>query len=142
MATMDNYARSCYDRIICNLAMIVSQYFWLSTTTTATQAKTLLKMRYRLRTALGDSKRYYTHTLKTPVHGTGQGRCASPCIWLLISSILMDCLSELGGGLAMQDVTLERIHQWIDGFVLDTSLIANLPQNGADPNNVAVLPRS
>jgi hypothetical protein len=27
IATMDNDAKSCYDRIICNLAMIISQYF-------------------------------------------------------------------------------------------------------------------
>jgi hypothetical protein len=27
LAIMDNDAKSCYDRIICNLGMIISQYF-------------------------------------------------------------------------------------------------------------------
>lgn len=61
-------------------------------------------MKFRLRTALGNSKRTYTHTTETPIHGTGQGSCASPAIWLLISSILMDCLSEICGGMTMQDI--------------------------------------
>jgi hypothetical protein len=99
MATMDNDAKSCYDRIICNLAMIISQYYGLSKSTTEAQAKTLQKMRYRSRTALGDSENYYKHMEETPIHRTGQGSCASPSIWILISSILTDCLSELGGGM-------------------------------------------
>jgi hypothetical protein len=62
LATMDNDAKSRYDRIICNFAMIISQYFGLSSTTTAVQAKTLRKMKYRLRTALGDSANSYQHS--------------------------------------------------------------------------------
>ena len=27
LLTMDNNAKACYDRIICNLAMLISQYF-------------------------------------------------------------------------------------------------------------------
>jgi hypothetical protein len=39
----------------------------------------------------------------------------------------MDCLSELGGGMKMIDVSTENaIQQWIDGFVDDTSLSTNL----------------
>jgi hypothetical protein len=139
MATMDNDAKSCYDRIICNLAMIISQYFGLSPTTTKTQAIALQKMRYRLQTALGDSKQHYQHTEETPIHGTGQGSCASPCIWLLISSILMDCLAELGGGVVMKDVTPAMIQQWIDGFVDDTSLFSNLPRDHKNPNDIRLL---
>jgi hypothetical protein len=52
---MDNDARSCYDCIICNLAMIVSQYFGMSANASATQVKTLKEMKFRLRTAMGDS---------------------------------------------------------------------------------------
>jgi hypothetical protein len=126
MATMDNDAKSCYDRIICNLAMMVSKYFGMSARACSTHATTLKNMRFRLRTALGDSGRFYNHTEATPVHGSGQGSCASPCLWLLISSILMDCLAELGTGMTMADVTtLQTIQQWIEGFVDDTSLFAN-----------------
>jgi hypothetical protein len=129
LATMDNDAKSCYDRIICNLAMIISQYHGVTRNMAHLQATTLQKMKYRLRTALGESTRTYQHFPTTPIHGTGQGSCASPAIWLLVSSILMDCLSELGGGMTIIDVTNNySIQQWIDGFVDDTSLFTNITQ--------------
>jgi hypothetical protein len=86
IGTMDNEAKSCYDRIICNLAMIISQYYGVSSKIAETRGKTLQKMRYRLHAALRDSKVSYEHTETTWVHGTGQGNCASPSIWLLIES--------------------------------------------------------
>jgi hypothetical protein len=135
LATMDNDAKSCYDRIICNLAMIISQYFGVTRNMASLHATTLRKMKYRLRTALGESTTTYQHTAMTPIHGTGQGSCASPAIWLLISSILMDCLSALGGGMTLQNVNNDfSIQQWIDGFVDDTSLFANIIHDSDDHN--------
>jgi hypothetical protein len=139
MATMDNDVKCCYNQIICNLVMNISQYYGLSSTTMQTQATTLQKMRYWLQTALGDSTLYYQHTEETPIHGTGQGSCASPCIWLLISIILMDCLAELGGGVVMKDVTPIMIQQWIDGFLDNTSLFSNLPRDSTNFNNIQLL---
>jgi hypothetical protein len=75
LATMDNVAKSCYDRIICNKAMIVSQYFGISKKAAVMQSETLQQMCFRTLTALGDSKKYYKHTQSTPIHGTGQGSC-------------------------------------------------------------------
>lgn len=127
IATMDNDAKSCYDRILCNLAMIISQYFGISKSSAAVQATTLRMMKFRLRTAIGNSTNTYQHSELTPIHGTGQGSCASPLIWLMISSILMDCLAQIGGGMTMQDVIDEQlIQQWIDGFVDDTSIFSSL----------------
>jgi hypothetical protein len=103
LATMDNDTKSCYDRIICNFAMIISQYYGIKSKTAKVQATTLKKMQYRLRTALGDSKEYYEHTEETPVHGTGQGSCASPAIWLMIEDLLAwkDLLGVSGGKLEL-----------------------------------------
>jgi hypothetical protein len=103
--------------------MFISQYYEVSRNMASLQATT----KFRLRTALGESSRTYQHSNNTPIHGTGQGSCASPAIWLLIISILMDCLSEIGGGMIMQDVNVKTsIQQLIDGFVDDTSLFTNL----------------
>jgi hypothetical protein len=107
---MDNDAKSCYDRIVCNLAMIVSQDYGVKQNMTSLQATT----------AFGEATHTYQHSPTTPIHGTGQGSCGSPAIWLLISSILMDCLSSLGGGMTMINVTKNNsIKEWIDGFVDD-----------------------
>ena len=133
IATMDNDAKSCYDRILCNLAMIISQYFGISNTSAAVQATTLKLMKFRLRTATGNSNKTYQHSDETPIHGTGQGSCASPSIWLMISSILMDCLAEIGGDMTMTDMIDEKIiQQWIDGFVDDTSLFSNINPGTVD----------
>jgi hypothetical protein len=44
IATMDNDAKSCYDRIICNLAMIISQYIGAPAAAAKMQTATLKKM--------------------------------------------------------------------------------------------------
>jgi hypothetical protein len=86
LGTIDNDAKSCFDRILCNFAMIISRYHGVPKSFCDTQAKTLQFTKFRLRTAIGDSKRTYQHSEENPIHGTGQGSCASPAIWLLISS--------------------------------------------------------
>jgi hypothetical protein len=64
------------------------------------------------------------HTDKTPIHGTGQGSCASPAIWLLVSSILMEILQQSAKGMSMQGIeeSTRKIVQWIEGYVDDTSI--------------------
>jgi hypothetical protein len=116
--------------------MIISQYYGVTPNMASLHATTLRKMKYRLRTALGESTNTYQHSAITPIHGSGQGSCAPPAIWLLISSILMDCLSALGGGMTMNNVVKHNsIQQWIDGFVDDTSLFTNIIQY-TDDNNI------
>jgi Reverse transcriptase (RNA-dependent DNA polymerase) len=142
LATMDNDAKSCYDRIICNLAMLVSQHLGVSKEVASSQAETLKKMIFRIRTAIGDSKQSYRHSTSTPIHGTGQGSCASPAIWLLVCSLLMDCLSKIGHGMTLTDVTGTRtLRQLIDGFVDDTSLFTNFLKTVIDLNDIELLTR-
>jgi hypothetical protein len=71
LATMDNDAKTCYDWIICNLAMMISQHYGVSNEAASMQAETLQKMLFRIRTAIGDSKQHYSHSTETPIHGTG-----------------------------------------------------------------------
>lgn len=78
------------------------------------------------------STTWYSHSEDSPVHGSGQGSCASPCIWLLIFSILKDCLASKGDGMKAYDVvsTIPN-QQWIDGFVDDTSIFTNQDDNNS-----------
>ena len=129
LLTMDNDAKACYDRIVCNLAMLISQYFGMPQNACSMQAKTLENMEFHLKTALGLSENYYKHTSTTPVHGSGQGSCASPTLWLLISTILMRCLDQGNPGMAMVQInkTEKILRSSIDGFVDDTSSFTNIP---------------
>jgi hypothetical protein len=135
LLTMDNDAKACYDRIICNLAMLISQYYGMPQHACKTQAKTIEQMKFYIRTAIGISDESYQHTTETPIHGSGQGSCASPTLWLLISSLLMRILESRAKGMTMQDIIKDNkeIISAIDGFVDDTSLFTNLLLHLTDP---------
>jgi hypothetical protein len=91
-----NYdATSCYDRIIPNLAMLVSRKNGVPKLTTQSNSKTLEQAEYRIRTDLGVSPSDYTHSTEYPIHGTGQGSGNSPMIWCFLSSLLFDCFDDL-----------------------------------------------
>jgi hypothetical protein len=137
LAMMDNGAKCCYDRIICNLAMMVSQYFGVWKEAAKIPEETMEQMCFRIRTALGDSKNFYKHTTCIPIHSTGEDKCASPAIWLLVRSLLMDCLKQLGYGMKLNEVMGKRtLRQLIDGFVNDTSLFINLLRNFINLNDI------
>jgi hypothetical protein len=110
--------------------MMVSQYYGVPIEAASMQAETLQKMLFRIRTAIRDSKNYYSHSTQTPIHGTGQGSCASPAIWLLVNSLLIDCLFKLGYGMA------RTLRQLIDGFVNDTSLFTNVIGSIIESNDI------
>ncbi len=87
-----NYdAMSCYDRIIPNLAMLVSRKFGISKATAVTNATTLEKAQYHVRTEMGVAETGYGHTNTWPIYGSGQGSGNSPMIWCFLSCILFDC---------------------------------------------------
>jgi hypothetical protein len=133
-ATMDNDAKSCFDRIICLFAMLISLFYGLSRTIVQVQAATLRTMKYITKTALGASSTCYSHSPDTPIHGTGQGSCASPALWLHSSSFLMDILDEHSYGFTATspiDHSTVKVHN--QGFVDDTSLMAN---GGSSPQDL------
>jgi hypothetical protein len=87
-----NYdATACYDRIIPNLAMLASRRFGVAKEVTQSNASTLQKAQYHIRTELGLSDSFYCHTQDAPIYGTGQGSGNSPMIWCFLSSLLFDC---------------------------------------------------
>ncbi len=96
MLVQTNYdATSCYDRIIPNLAMLVSRKYGVPKLITQSNSKTLEQAEYRIRTELGVSDTGYTHSQEYPIYGTGQGSGNSPMIWCFLSSVLFDCYDDL-----------------------------------------------
>jgi hypothetical protein len=96
MLVQTNYdATSCYDRIIPNLAMLVSRKYGVPKLITQSNAKTLEQATYRIRTELGVSDTGYSHSQDHPIYGTGQGSGNSPMIWCFLSTVLFDCYDDL-----------------------------------------------
>ena len=94
-----NYdATSCYDRIIPNLAALVSQKYGVPLPAVMANVKTLQSAQYKLKTELGLSDQGYTHTTEHPIYGTGQGSGNSPMIWCFLSSVLFDCYDQHAHG--------------------------------------------
>ena len=130
MATMDNDAKSCYDRVIASLALLISHHYGVPESICKTVGDTLQRMKFRIRTAMGISEDFYSHTEHTPIHGVGQGGTASPAFWLLISSILFDCYEKRAQGMKLQDPTgVYSVQQWLEALVDDTSIFTNVAAN-------------
>lgn len=130
MATMDNDAKSCYDRIVASLALLVSHKYGVPEQHCKTVGDTLRQMQFCIRTAMGDSTDKYSHSGATPIHGVGQGGTASPAFWLLVSSVLFNCYQDRATGMTMTDPTGSMtITQWLEALVDDTSLFTNQLDN-------------
>jgi hypothetical protein len=129
MATMDNDAKACYDRIIMSLATIVSGYYGLPRNTRKLQANAIRSMQFHIKTALGVSTEYYQDTSETPLHGSGQGSGSASTLWMFISSIIMTIYQDLAKGMQMTDADItDTIQHWIDGYVDDTSLFTSVTE--------------
>jgi hypothetical protein len=136
----DNDAASCYDRIILSLASLINHKYGQNRQVVVVHAKTLEEARYKLRMALGLSDTEYSHCIRFPLYGTGQGSGNSPCIWLFISSTLFDIHSfQAYGSNFISPDGQESIRITMVGFVDDTSGSCNdfRPQTQVPINELA-----
>jgi hypothetical protein len=137
---MDNDAKACYDRIIMLLATIISGHFGVPKQARDLHARAIRKMEFCIRTALGISTTYYEDTQETPFHGSGQGSGSSSTLWMFISSIIMDCFEDVAKGMPMTNVAqTEKITQWIDGYVDDTSIFTSIQEKSGERIDPAIL---
>jgi hypothetical protein len=84
LITVNNDAKSCYDRIIKPLAMIACMGVDLPLMAAAMHNKTQYGMQHSIKTRHG-TLQPYCGTDKEVLEGTGQGSGASPAIWLIYS---------------------------------------------------------
>ena len=94
----DNDASSCYDRIPCFLANVISRKYGMHRNICIVQGRTLAEAKYHLKTKLGISDDFIQHSRAFPIFGTGQGSGNSPMYWLFISSTLFDLYEHRAGG--------------------------------------------
>jgi len=137
MIQFDNDATSCYDRIPCFLANIMSRKYGLNYKACIIQGRTLKEAKYYLKTKLGISEDYVTHSRQLPWFGTGQGSGNSPMYWLLISSTLYDIYqSKAQGATYTSPDGLMTIDLHILGFVDDAKNRTN--NFHTDANNTTI----
>jgi hypothetical protein len=118
--TFDNDAKSCYDRIVMLLASLASQRLGMPAKACKTFLTLLSQVQYKTRTSHGISDSTYGTTLEHTIHGPGQGGRASPAIWTVISSLILDCMKTKSNGLYLEDPYFQNtIKQTSSGFVDD-----------------------
>ena len=73
---LTNYdATACYDRIVPNLGMLVSQKYCVAASVTEMNAATLEHAEYRIRTELGLAEKGYSHTATNPIQWYWTRKC-------------------------------------------------------------------
>ena len=125
LATFDNDASACYDRIIVALAMLAARRLRMPRNAVQTHAEALRMMRYYVKTVHGISEDCYKGTVFEPLFGTGQGSGASPAAWLTLISILLNTIDrELPDDrMTFLDPLTKKPHSRLaDAYVDDTML--------------------
>ena len=138
---LTNYdATACYDRIIPNLGMVVSQKYGVPAPVTLSNAATLEKAEYRISTELGLAPTGYTHTENQPIYGTGQGSANSPTIWCFLSSSLFDCYDQVAHSASyVSPASSDSVQLGMIGFVDDCNGQTNLFDADGSPQTVNTL---
>ena len=137
LATFDNDATGCFDRVPCTVAMLSSRRLGATKNMCRMQADTLQHIRHKLRTAFGTSSHSYTSNDDCEIHGQGQGSRAGPPTWVFVSSLLLDCMQQLANGLhfTCPDQTTHHCRT-NDAFVDDVTGYANKFLHELKGNNV------
>ena len=118
VVTIDNDAKSCFDRIVMCFAMHRTQQLGMPVKACEMLGDFLERAQYHIKTKLGVSKKSYSSTKKVPLNGPGQGNKMGPDLWKYVSTVIMQVLDETNPGLLLTDHKREReASRPIDGFV-------------------------
>ena len=124
-AILSNDAKSCYDRILHNIASLCMQRQGVSRNNVICMFSTIQQLRHTVRTAFGDSTTSFGRELwLAPLHGVGQGNGAGPAIWAVVSSPILDLLRRESQGFVFRCSLSGSIIKIIGySFVDDTDLV-------------------
>ena len=126
LATFDNDATGCFDRVPCTIAMLASRRLGAHKNMCRLQADTLRHIQHQLKTAYGLSNVTYHSSDIVEIHGQGQGSRAGPPTWVFVSSLLLDCMQKLTTGVTFTCPQQELTHhRHNDAFVDDVTGYTN-----------------
>jgi hypothetical protein len=124
----NNDARAAFDRMIPSVGGIALRRLGACVNAVEALLRTLEKMRYKIRAALGISDGEFSNVTKW-VLGTLQGSGASPCLWLAVMCLLLGALAKRSGGLLFVNSrdTL-KVKRICEAYVDDTKLWRSLSE--------------
>ena len=98
-ALCSNDAKSCYDRIVHNIAALCMRRTGIPQQPVESMFMTLQKSQHVISTAFGISNESYGRDRSIPLQGVGQGNGAGPAIWAVISTVIINMMRTAGHGL-------------------------------------------
>jgi hypothetical protein len=98
-ALCSNDTKSCYDRIVHNIAALSMRRLGVPPEPIASMFLTLQQSSHSISTAFGISRENYGRNHNIPLQGVGQGNGAGPAIWAAISTVIITTMRTAGHGL-------------------------------------------
>ena len=119
-----NDAKSCYDRIVHNIATLCMRRLGMPKNPIHSMFATLQSASHKIRTAYGVSDKTYGPGRDPPLQGIGQGNGAGPAGWAVISTPLINMMRTAGFGFSLfTALTVSAVSFVCYAFVDDTDLV-------------------
>ncbi len=100
-ALCPNDAKSCYERIVHNIATLCMRRMGMPKNPIRSMFATLQSASHKIRTAYGVSDKTYGPGREPPLQGIGQGSGAGPAGWAVISTPLINMMRTAGFGFSL-----------------------------------------
>ena len=128
-----NDAKSCYNRIVHSIFAICLRRLGCHPNPIKSSIETLQSLEHHIRTGFGDSKKFYTGSVSTPLQGLVQGYGPAPVGWVAISSPLIDMMRKAGFGFKdWTSISSSVINLVCFAFVDDTDIVNTLEDGNFD----------
>ena len=135
LATFDNDAKACYDRIVTRFALLCCRSYGAPEGACKMTATVLDNVIHKIKTAYGISEESYTNHPESPIHGVGQGSQDGSSLWGVSSSVLYKAVDRTAVGVTFVNPTHDVPFPWyepelnraisstrrLDGFIDDTT---------------------
>lgn len=95
-------AEACYDRIPLHIAALCLRRQGLPSSAIRYMFQPIYEMQHNIRTTFGESQQRYS-SREHRLHGILQGNGAGPCIWVMVSSPLLEHLRQNQHGIHLRD---------------------------------------
>jgi hypothetical protein len=119
-----NDAKSCYDRIVHNIATLCMHQLGVPPNPTKSMLTTLQGAAHKIRTAYGMSDTTYGPGRDPPLQGIGQGNECGPAGWAVISTPLINMMRTAGFGFSLfTALTVSAVSFVCYAFVDDANLV-------------------
>ena len=119
-------AKSCYDRIVHNVASINIRRLGIPIEPLLCMFRTLQLAHHHVMTAFGVSSETYHSLIDIPLQGIGQGNGAGPAIWAVINSPIISMIRQAGGGAIFRTAIAMTCLKYVGfSFVDDADIVCS-----------------